>query len=127
MNGKRFSFVLVILTSLSLTLAAQERQGDENLTSRLSPETRLVPRPPTTLFAPEKSPGNTQLIVYFVVLAALVGAGLYFLKRGLPLRGLRPGAEMPAVAEQGRQGARQTRYAFSKRGATSDLNRSFIG
>lgn len=107
MNGRRFSFVLVILTSLSLTLAAQERPGDENMTSRLSPETRLVPRAPTTLFAPEKSPGNAQLIVYFVVLAALVGAGLYFLKRGLPLRGLRAGENRLQLLETKMLGNRQ--------------------
>jgi flagellar protein FliO/FliZ len=61
------------------------------MASKLSPETKLTPRSPAQLFAPEKSTDSSKLIVYFVALVALAGGGFWFLKRGLPLRGARGG------------------------------------
>lgn len=106
MNGTRLLLSLILLLILAAPLPAQDRAEDVP-TSTLSPDTKLHPRPPAALFAPEKSTNSNQLIVYFVVLVALAGAGLYFLKRGLPLRGARPGENRLQLLETKMLGNRQ--------------------
>ena len=92
MNLKRLPIFLIVLAALSAPLFAQERPEDKPA-STLSPDTKLTPRAPSPLFAPSTNTGtdSKQLVIYFVVLAALAGGGFYLLKRGMPLRGMRAG------------------------------------
>jgi flagellar biogenesis protein FliO len=57
------------------------------LVGALPPETKFTPQATPTFEWLGQTGDSLQLIGYFIVLAALVGAGLFFLKRGLPLRG----------------------------------------
>jgi flagellar protein FliO/FliZ len=86
---------------------SSRQDPQDGLLNTLSPDTRIMPRPPTALFAKEKEANNSQLIVYFVVLAALAGAGLYFFKRGMPLRGSRGGENNLKLLETKMLGNRQ--------------------
>jgi flagellar protein FliO/FliZ len=85
-NRKRLPILLAALVFLAAPLRAQDRLEDTPA-SRLSPDTKLTPRAPTTMLAPEKTAGNSQLVVYFIGLLALAGGGQFLLKRGMPLRG----------------------------------------
>ena len=105
--SRRLLLLLLIATgALSASLCAQTEANDTRA-STLSPDATLSPRPPTALFAQEKSTGSNQLVVYFVVLLALAGGGFYLLKRGLPLRGVRVGDNRLKVLETKMLGNRQ--------------------
>jgi flagellar protein FliO/FliZ len=105
-NWRSLAVAVIAVCAFSAPLPAQDRAQDAP-TSTLSPETTLNPRAPSPLLGPEKNTGNSQLIVYFVVLLSLAGAGLYFLKRGLPLRGARPGENRLQLLETKMLGNRQ--------------------
>jgi flagellar protein FliO/FliZ len=76
-------------------------------TSTLSPDTTLTPRSPSALFTAAPRKDSTQLVLYFVALVALAGGGLFLLKRGLPLRGLRNGENQLNLLETKMLGNRQ--------------------
>ncbi|MEA3212867.1 MAG: flagellar protein FliO/FliZ [Chthoniobacter sp.] len=106
MNWRLFALSLTAALVLAAPLRAQTKPDDAR-TSTLSPDTTLTPRPPASLFAPEKSTDGKQLIIYFVVLVALAAGGFYFLKRGLPLRSARIGENQLQLLETKMLGNRQ--------------------
>jgi flagellar protein FliO/FliZ len=102
--GILISFLLMGVLS---RVFGAEPAGQDAPASSLSPGATLTPRSPSTLIATEKGPDSRQLIVYFVVIVALAGGGFYFLKRGLPLRGSRGGANHLQLLETKMLGNRQ--------------------
>ena len=104
----RFGILISFLVMAAFSGAEGAEPADQDVpASALSPGMTLTPRSPSTLLTTEKSPDSRQLIVYFVVIVALAAGGFYFLKRGLPLRGMRSGVSHLQLLETKMLGNRQ--------------------
>ena len=87
MNWKRFALtglaICALAGSLHAEAAAHDAGAHDATASTLAPDTTLTPRSPASLFtSPAPGKDNSQLVIYFVALVALVGGGFFVLKRG---------------------------------------------
>ena len=106
MSWRQAALALIAGTMLSAPLCGQAVE-EEKKANVVSSDKTFTPRPPSALFAPENGASSNQLVVYFVVLIALAGGGLYVLKRGLPMRGARTGENRLHLLETKILGNRQ--------------------
>lgn len=109
MTWRILALSLLVFGLLTVSQGAQTNPEDARVGS-LPPDATLNPRSPGGLLPQEKKPatgGGAQLIVYFVVLVALAGGGIYVMKRGWPMRGVRLGENRLQVLETKMLGNRQ--------------------
>lgn len=106
MNWRQLILSLMAIATLGMAVRAE----DDPRTSTLSPDTTIKPRSLGPVFAPEKggsAKDSSQVVGYFLALLALVGVGAYFLKRGLPMRGMKLGENRLHLLETKMLGNRQ--------------------
>ena len=101
------AWALLVTGVMGASAGAQDDPLANPSPGRLSPDTRLSPRPPAPLFTQEKTTGTGQLVGYFVALVALAGVGLFFMKRGWRIQGTRGGESQLHLLETKMLGNRQ--------------------
>jgi flagellar protein FliO/FliZ len=107
MRLSRFAFGVFALSLIAAPLRSQTATDDKRSIAD-SPKATLSPRPTPSLVHNEKSErGSSQPYIYFIVLVALAGAGLYLIKRGLPLRAKKIGESRLQILETKMLGNRQ--------------------